>query len=619
MGAPSRGAGNPGGITFSRIEESVFPVCNPAAKEIVMTAGILTALCISLALSGANAQTTPTAAQPPKPAAGDPAKPPVRETPPDQQAFTEAGKIADPEMKIAALEKFKTDFPDSTYASVADSQIFSTLIQKMPEQKDRIRKAAKAMFEKSVAKDKAASKENTFATTANRGSTATRIADQLLTGDLLLKDAESYARKGVETLRENVWMAEQREGYAKRKRKIPTPEELAKSFVEARAARVATLGRVEMKLGRTAEARKLLEESYAVTPSDAKVAAALGEIAAKSGNDAKAMDYLIPARLSGHAPDNANQVFETLYKKSHNGSLDGLEAMLDTEYHKRFPNPIHVAAYKPTEKRSGRVVLAEVFTGSGCAPCAGADVAFDAAMERYSRKDLAVVMYHVHIPRPDPMTITETTARYKSYGENGVPAYAIDGKKTVGGGSRDDAPEVFARFQKDLEQGLERAAEAKVKIDAGLNGGTVKVAAAVDNVKSDSKDLKVQIVLVEKEIRHLGENGVRFHPMVVRAFGGENGEGYAIDANGKGTFDASFDLEAIGKDIKKQLDEYEAKGHRSEPFKFSAKKDQINRGDLAVIVFVQDDETKHVLQAGYVDLGKPAGTRPTTEANGINQ
>jgi thiol-disulfide isomerase/thioredoxin len=370
-----------------------------------------------------------------------------------------------------------------------------------------------------------------------------------------------------------------------------------------------------MKLGRTAVAQKLLEESYAVTPSTASVAGALGEIAAKAGDDAKAMDYLIPARLSGHAPDSANQAFEALYKKGHSGSLDGVEAMLDAEYHKRFPNPVHVEAYKPTEKRSGRVVLAEVFTGSGCPPCAGADVAFDAAMERYARKDLAVVMYHVHVPRPDPMTTTETTARSKSYGVTGVPTFAIDGKKTMGGGSRDSAPEIFEGFRKDLEADLETAAEAQVKIDAGLNGGTVKVSAAVDNVKSDSQDLKVQILLVEKEIRHLGENGIRFHPMVVRAFGGEKGEGYAIEANGKGTFDASFDLEAIGKDIRKQLDDYEAKGHRGESFKFSAKKDRIDRSDLAVVVFVQDGKTRHVLQAGYVDLGTPAGPHPVTEAN----
>jgi thiol-disulfide isomerase/thioredoxin len=569
-----------------------------------MTARILTALCVSLAFYRAGAQTTP---------------PPKSETPPDEKAYTEAGKIKDPETKIAALEKLKKDFPNSPYVSSATSQVFSTLIQKLPEQEDRIRKAAKAVFAVSVAEDKTASRENKKATTANRGSTAARIADQLATGDVLLKDAEKYAHKGLNALNENTWMAEQREAYDRQKTNLPSRELLAKDFAETRASRIGVLGRVELKLGRAAEAQKLLEESYAVAPSDVKVAAALGELAVKAGNDAKAMDYLISARLSGRAPDTANQAFESLYKKSHNGTLDGLETMLDTEYHKRFPNPIHLEAYQPTEKRSDRMVLAEVFTGSGCPPCAGADVAFDAAMERYSRKDLAVVMYHVHIPRPDPMTTEGTTARYESYGKGGVPAYAIDGKKNSGGDSRAMARWVFDRFQKDLETDLETAAEARVKIDASLHGDTVKVSAAVDNVKSDSKDLKVRILLMEKEIRHLGENGIRFHPMVVRAFGGEKGEGYAIEASGKGTFDAIFDLEAIGKDIRKQLDEYEAKGHRGEPFQFSAKKDRIDRADLAVVVIVQDDKSKHVLQAGYADLGASASPHPITEASGNRQ
>src|SRR5262249_42720754 len=162
-----------------------------------------------------------------------------------------------------------------------------------------------------------------------------------------------------------------------------------------------------------------------VNPASAPVAGALGEMAAKAGDDSKAMEYLISARLTGNAAASANEAFENLYKKSHNGSADGLEAMLDTEYHKRFPNPVHVEAYKPDAARTDRVVLAEVFTGSGCPPCAGADIAFDAAMERYGRKDLAVVMYHLHIPRPDPMTNPDTQARAKSYSVNAVPSFAI--------------------------------------------------------------------------------------------------------------------------------------------------------------------------------------------------
>ena len=247
-----------------------------------MTARILTACCFRLAFRGRMRK-------PLHPMT----KPAVRETPPDQKAYTEAGKITDPEKKIAAYEKLKTDYPGGVYASMADSQIFNTLVQKMPDQRDRIRKAAKALFAESAAKDKADSKEKTFASRASRGSTATHIADQLVTADLLLKDAEGYARKGLEAMQENVWIAERRESYAKRKQKIPSQIELAKSFAEARAGRVATLGLVEVKLGRTAMGQKLLEESYAVTQTNATVAGALGELAAKAGNDAKAMEYLV--------------------------------------------------------------------------------------------------------------------------------------------------------------------------------------------------------------------------------------------------------------------------------------------------------------------------------------
>ena len=41
---------------------------------------------------------------------------------------------------------------------------------------------------------------------------------------------------------------------------------------------------------------------------------------------------------------------------------------------------------------------------------------------------------------------------------------------------------------------------------------------------------------------------------------------------------------------------------------------QIDPSHLAVVVFVHDDKTKHVLQAGYVDLGSES-THPTLEAN----
>ena len=564
-------------------------------------------VCLSLLLVLAAAQDKVAApAAPPKPDAGDQAKPPERETPPEIKAFNEANKITDPAKKIEALEKLKKDFPDSG-ANMADTAIFNTLTSKMPEQIVRIRETAKAMYKAAEAKDKKdAAEKHTLLTSNRRASTAQSIASSLLSANILLNDAESWAKKSIDSMKLPLYLAEQREAYTERKQNIPSEEDLTRRFRQSRASRVATLGQIELKLGRTAQAKKLLTEAYEVNRDNTGVVSALGEIAFKEGDDTKALDYLMTAKLSGRITPSADTAFESAYRKSHNGSLDGLEAVLDTEYNTRFPNPVHPAAYLPTEKRTDRVVLAEIFTGSGCPPCVAADLAFDAAMQRYGHKELAVVMYHQHIPRPDPMTNPDTLSRAKDYGVTAVPTYLIDGSKTVGGGSRDATPRKFESIEKDIDKELETASEARLKVAAALAGNTVKVAAHVTDVNSDSKDLKVRILLLEKELRYTGENGVRFHPMVVRAMGGEKAEGYPIESD-HASLEAAFDLDAISKSLKAHLDEYEAKGHRGEAFKFREKKYQIDRADLAVVVFVQDDRTKRVLQAAYVDLGTPAG------------
>jgi thiol-disulfide isomerase/thioredoxin len=571
---------------------------------------VLPTFCLSLLLAGAYSQEKEPA---PKPAAGEEAKTPVRETPPDQKAYTDIAKITDPAKKIEGYEKFKKDFPDSPMAQSADLGILNTLATKLPDQTAKIRVTSQAMYRSAVAKDKETSKKDGVAIYSRKGSTSQSIANALLSANILLKDAESWGKKSLDSMKLPLYLAEQRAAYTKRKQNIPPNEELTKRFNDSRASRMATLGRIEFKLGKIAPAKKLLTESYAVNNDNPVVASALGEIAAKEGNETKALDYLMTAKLSGRITESANVAFESTYKKQHNGSLEGLDAVLDSEYHKRFPNPVHAEAYKPTDKRTDRIVLGEVFTGSGCPPCVAADLAFDAAMERYGAKNLAVVMYHQHIPRPDPMSNPDTQARAKSHGVGGVPTFVIDGKKTVGGGGRDNTKNRYDLITKDIDTDLDSASEAHIRVDATLAGNAVKVAANLSEIKSESKDLKVQILLVEKELRYTGENGVRFHPMVVRAMAGEKAEGYALDPTAARTFDANFDLDAVSKALKDHLDDYESKGHRGESFKFTEKKFQINRNDLAVVVFVQDDKTKHVLQAAYVDLA-PAGTRSTNEA-----
>lgn len=299
-----------------------------------------------------------------------------------------------------------------------------------------------------------------------------------------------------------------------------------------------------------------------------------------------------------------------LYAKAHKGSIAGLEELLDAKYFEANPPPFAVDPYKPTEKRTDRVVLTEVFTGSGCPPCVAADLAADLAMERYNTKELAVIIYHEHIPQPDPMTTPQTTARFKYYNGTGVPTMAVDGKTTVGGGGRSATKSVFDGLTRQIEKELELPPDAHLTVSAALKGTTVTAGVKVDHVKHESPDIRLHIVLAEEKLRYTGENGVRIHPMVVRSMAEtKDGVGFVVTSKNSQTFTWKFDLTSISTAIKKHLDEYEAGGHRGNALTFTEKKYEINPRDLLVIAFVQDEKTKNILQSIITKVATRAASR----------
>ena len=115
------------------------------------------------------------------------------------------------------------------------------------------------------------------------------------------------------------------------------------------------------------------------------------------------------------------------------------------------------------------------------------------------------------------------------------------------------------------------------------------------------------MALVEQELRFSGENGVRFHPMVVRAI-----TGFPVERTKADPVEHTFDLAAVRSAARKNLDDLETNGFRGEEYQFAEKKDAINANDLGVVAFVQDDESKHVLQAAWFDL-RPKTPKQVTE------
>jgi hypothetical protein len=235
-----------------------------------------------------------------------------------------------------------------------------------------------------------------------------------------------------------------------------------------------------------------------------------------------------------------------------------------------------------------------------------ADLAFDAFLERYRNKDVIVMMYHQHIPLPDPMTNPSSQARAKYYSVRGVPSFVIDGDSSnSGGGPRSMANSIYDMLSSVIEKQLEAQAEAEIKLNADVAGPVVKVTANVANIKRESGQLRRQLALVEESLRFNGENGIRFHPMVVRSLAGENAGGFAVDRSKLTPVEWQFDLKAISDELKKHLDDFE-KSRTEDKYTFAEKKHVINPGNLTVVAFLQDDKTRQVLQTVSLKVGSLA-------------
>ncbi len=504
---------------------------------------------------------------------GAPAAPPqtsITPSTPDVKAFTDANKIVEPDKKIEALEKFVRDFPESPRKTQAYDVLFNTLVKSFPQDRTRILEYGDEVIE---------STPEGF-----RSSGYSRVATRLVDAGILLDDAARLAEKGLA-----VFEAEE---------KTRTDR--------SRATHLATLGRIRVKQGRAADGEETLKAAFAANPDMTSAAVGLAELAETRKDLQGALELWTTAALTGRLSVEDRQRFETLYAKV-NGSADGIEAMLDAKYRATRVPPVHPQPYTPTSARSNRLVLGEIFTGASCGPCVSVDLAFDAAMERYTRSDLAVVMYHMHIPGPDPLTNKSTEERAKFYTVRGVPTFAVDGTVDPrGGGDRAATKGAYDRILPQVDKALEAAADADLRLDATLTDGVVRVKALPSNMKPEGGAIKLQIALVEEMMTYSGENGVRFHPMVVRSLAGQNSEGIAVDRAAPAPIQWEFDLAKTSAAIKAYLDDYEQNGPRGK-VTFVRKPSTIGATNLSVVAFLQDAQSKKVLQAAYIKLS-PATT-----------
>jgi hypothetical protein len=287
-----------------------------------------------------------------------------------------------------------------------------------------------------------------------------------------------------------------------------------------------------------------------------------------------------------------NDLADTVQKR-----LDTYEAKLDESYHKRVP------PFKPekvAEKNNARPVVMEIFTGAQCPPCVAADVGFDALAETYSHNNVILLQYHLHIPGPDPLTNNDTIARQKYYGTliRGTPTTIFNGKSEAGGGGSMAGSEgKYKQFREVIDPILETKPVASVDLKAVRKGDVIEVSAKAKTAEKPGEKAqpRLRFVLTEEAVKYVGSNKLRYHHHVVRALPG-GADGMTLDKAGELDHSMKIDLKEVRSGIETYVSDFE----KNRPF--FGTKPSIDLKKLAVVAFIQDDESKEILGAATVDV-----------------
>jgi hypothetical protein len=194
------------------------------------------------------------------------------------------------------------------------------------------------------------------------------------------------------------------------------------------------------------------------------------------------------------------------------------------------------------------------------------------------------------------MVVPGGDVRRLMYAVRGVPTFNVDGALArLGGGARENTPGTYENYVKVIDKALQTPAEADVAVAASLNGSKVIVKAAASKIRGEHKDLRLHLVLAEKHLTFDGENGIRFHPFVVRDVAGEKSGGFPI-AGAEASVEHVFDLAAIPEAMTKSLADDIARRRKDEsasgtPREYRAEgraKTKIDPTQLVVVAFVQE-------------------------------
>jgi tetratricopeptide (TPR) repeat protein len=565
---------------------------------------------------------------------------PVMQKPADERAYAAAVALIDPAQRVAALDNFIKIYPKSKRIDRAQSVRFDTCVEYLPDRTADLKQAAKGELK-------------TYQKGSDKLSGKAEIAEKYAEAGqhgILLHEAEKLATQAEHHLDEAEWNSDQAKLYKKYNDTLPKPAELHKKYLEFAGNIHLALADVYLHQGKPAPAKPLLDEAFAANPTDIATNAIRAEYALATGDKTEAIADLVRAEVSNDTSevfsDLGQKYYSTLvqlYRDTHNGSDSGLEAVLDDRYKELYPPPFGPDKVAPI--RAGHTALLELFTGSGCPPCIGGDIAVDTLLGQYPRTELIALSFDQHVPRPDPLANSDSIDRAKLFDRGGTPSYVLDGVPlALFGASRDGSKGIYEDLQKMAATEItaptnvkltlvasfspEGAVLARAAVSTGTQESTTKLvtsdkpkappgkedkkattakpAAPTPSAPPPVPHLVVNFALAEDDVRYSGENGMRFHRMVVRSLAQPAVSGFPLLFEKTTNAEASFNLDAISAKLHSYLIDFAKSNDIFGPLQWRSMPTTINPRHLYVVAWVQDITTHRVLQSAFAAVNRDA-------------
>ncbi len=227
-------------------------------------------------------------------------------------------------------------------------------------------------------------------------------------------------------------------------------------------------------------------------------------------------------------------------------------------------------------------VLHEVLTSSTCAPCAGANPVIDGVVYNNNTAIATLIKYQVSWPGAgDPYQNAESAARVAYYGTTGVPDFKVDGENTESG---------VSYTQAKLDAYAATPAIATVTGTATMTGTTVNVNVDYNAVADISGNLVAQIAVVEKKtVLNASTNGeTEFHNVMMKFIPSTAGTSLNNFSSPYATQNVTLSQDITGTNVEWI-------------------------GNLRVVAWLQDNNTKKVYQSEYIDITSTAADAGITK------